>query len=337
MDGGGLTAGSAGIGGSDPGSDGGSMPIVDFSDVTAVVPSSGCGATPPASGTYTIQTTGSKPADCLDALCGDWASEREYTVFLPQDYDPNHPYTLVFLGPGCGGNGTTIYSIENNAQETAIRVGLTPSAEIQAVHATNPNQGCFDDRDGDASVDFVLYETLYDSLESQLCFDRNRVFTGGNSTGGLMANELGCKYAGDSQRPIRGVMASKGSLPEVPEQRPTCSGAPMAGMWINGIDDAGFPFATTIAAIDLAISYNDCAEGASYDTAVFENFPVGGGLPEDLCKRITGCDPLYPLVVCAIPGSGSHTSFDSIANPGFSTFLQRFLMDPLVAVSPAAP
>jgi poly(3-hydroxybutyrate) depolymerase len=274
---------------------------------------------------------GSKPAGCLDAVCGDWSSEREYTVFLPQNYDPSHPYTLLFLGPGCGGSSTSVYPIENNAQDTAIRVGLRPSAEIQAVHATNPNQGCFDDRDGDASVDFVLYETLYDSLESQLCFDRNRVFAGGISTGAVMANELGCKYAGDSQRPIRGVTASKGSLPTVSEQRPTCSGAPMAGMWINAIDDQTYPFNHTIAAIDLAISFNDCADGTSYETAAFENFPVGGGLPDDTCKRIAGCDPLYPLVVCAMPGSGGHGSFDSIANPGFSTFLQSFLTAPLGA------
>jgi poly(3-hydroxybutyrate) depolymerase len=92
-----------------------------------------------------------------------------------------------------------------------IRVGLSPSAYWQAYHATNPGQGCFDDADGDNSVDWVFYEDLYDRLAGQLCFDRNRVFVAGEGrSGARLADELACKYAGDVTRPVRGVMSNAG-------------------------------------------------------------------------------------------------------------------------------
>ena len=54
----------------------------------------------------TIQTTGTKPPDCADKTCGDWSYEREYVVKLPVPYDRTRAYPLIFVAPGCGGDGT---------------------------------------------------------------------------------------------------------------------------------------------------------------------------------------------------------------------------------------
>ncbi len=275
----------------------------------------------------TIPTMGTKPDDAADSTKGPWSYEREYFVTLPQGYDNSKAYPLVFEAPGCGGKGTDVYPLDNNVDNTVIRVGLTPPPN-DIGHATNPNQGCFDDREGDDSVDWVFYENLYDKLAGQLCFDRNRVFSVGNSSGSWFSNELGCKYAGDATRPVRGVMPHSGGLPTDERYVPTCTKKPMAGMWVYEVADVNNPFATSKVAIDRAMVVNGCT-CATYDTAQFDDFPIGGGIAGSTCKRITGCPDLYPLVVCGLPGTGRGGD-DNVVNPGFSTFLKLFSKAPLL-------
>jgi len=195
-------------------------------DVTKVRPSQGCGVAAPADlvpGQLVarhIMTMGIKDAGCADAKCGAWTDTRDYWVKLPTGYDNTKAYPLVFEGPGCGGQGNNLYTIPA-FDSTVIRVGLSPSAYWQQYHATNPGQHCFDDKEGDDSVDWVFYEDLYDLFDTTLCFDRDRVFAGGNSSGAWLANELGCKYAGDAKHPIRGVLVNQGGLPTDPKYVPT--------------------------------------------------------------------------------------------------------------------
>ncbi len=288
--------------------------------------SSGCGKQAPEDGVYTLPTSGTKPADCFDLECGDWSSVREYAIAKPQNYDPNRLHSLVFLGAGESGTSTDIlnqYSYDDNAGGTTIRIGLRPSEEIQAVHGSKAGFGYFDDHEGDDSVDFVFYEQLYDKLESELCFDRNLVFAGGQLTGGALANELGCKYAGDAQRPIRGVLATSGGLPEM-EFWPTCSNAPLAGFWVHAVGDTLFPFANAVTTINRAIAANDCSTTTSVDTGVYVNYPVGGNEPDDECQRIVDCDPRYPIVICPLPYNTTGP-FSNVVNPGGSRFLRGFV------------
>ena len=47
-----------------------------------------------------------------------------------------------------------------------------------------------------------------------------------------------------------------------------------------------------------------------------------------MCKRIKNCDPLYPLVVCALPGA-NHGSHEQVVLPGFPKFIGLFSAAPL--------
>lgn len=325
---GGAGGAAGGAGGAAGGAGGGGAGGGGSGDLLAVWPSSGCGMPPHDDGTFSIEVSGSKgPPPCArtGTLCGPWTDTREYSVFKPAGYAVDKPYMLVFEGPGCGGGSTNIYPYDNNANNTIIRVGLKPSTngDIQASHGTNPNQGCFDDKEGDDSVDFVVYEALYDLLETQLCFDRNRVFFGGNSSGAWWSNEHGCHYAGDATRPVRGIMPNTGGLPSETQFKPTCTDAGMAGMWIHETGDTTNPFSGNIYAINRAMTVNGCPAGQTYDTAQFEE-----GYPIAQCKRMMGCDPLFPIVVCPLGGNG-HGSHDDVVNPGVSAFLQSFLAPPL--------
>ena len=325
------TAGAAGA-------SGGSAGASTTNDITKVVKTAGCGMAPPGAFTpgqtsvsQTIMTSGTKSATCADTpACNPWTYSREYFVTLPAGYDNTKAYPLVFEGPGCGSGGTSVYPLTGpaaasaqNANNTVIRVGLTPPPNA-INHATNPGQGCFDDKEGDDSVDWVFYENLYDKLAGQLCFDRNRVFSTGNSSGAWFSNELGCKYAGDPTRPVRGVMPNTGGLPDDPKYVPTCTSKPMAGMWVGETMDMDNPFAGNVVAINRAIAVNGCT-GGDWPASPTVDYPVTG--KNMVCKQLTGCPVLYPLVVCLIAGT-SHASHDDIANPGFSKFLQFFSTPP---------
>jgi hypothetical protein len=221
-----------------------------------------------------------------------------------------------------------VYPLNSNADNTVIRVGLTPPPN-EIGHATNPSQGCFDDKEGDDSVDWVFYESVYDKLADQLCFDKNRVFASGNSSGAWFANELGCKYAGDATRPIRGVLTNGGGLPYQPQYTPTCTDKPLAGMWIADTPDVTDAFNNFKFAINRAMKVNGCTIGTSVDNAESDDFPIGGGNLDNSCKKVRGCPELAPLTFCWIRGS-ANSNHDTVANPGFSTFLKLFSKSPFL-------
>ena len=68
---------------------------------------------------------------------------------------------------------------------------------------------------------------------------------------------------------------------------------------------------------------------ASYDLPGSPDFPIGGGNAEGTCKRLGGCSPLFPIVVCKVTGS-AQASHDQITIPGFSTFIRLFEAPPLL-------
>jgi poly(3-hydroxybutyrate) depolymerase len=274
-------------------------------------------------------TAGTKSANCADLMCGAWTDTREYWVRLPTGYQKSTPYPILFEGPGCGGAGDNLYNVPA-FNSSLIRVGLTPSAYWQRYHATNPNQGCFDDKDGDNSVEWPFYETLYDQLAATVCFDKNRVFAAGNSTGASLANELGCKYAGDPTRPIRAILANTGGLPTDPRYAPTCTTKPMAGFWSHQVGDATTPFTGNIVAMNRALSVDGCTPtGVTYATATFSTFSIGGGVADGTCKMYQGCPALYPLVVCPLPGT-NHASNDTVVDPGWAAFVSLFSTGSLI-------
>ena len=338
---GGVTGGAGGqlaSAGAAAGGAGGAT--ADPNELSKVKPSPGCGQEPPQElgmlVKQTIATSGVKAPDCADKIggvpkCGPWSLLREYYLGLPTDYDKTKPYPLVLQGPGCGGDGTNVYSLSPTNTDvgagvngTVIRVGLTP-APNSIGHGTNENQGCFDDKEGDDSVDWVFYENLLDKLKAQLCYDENRVFAVGNSSGAWLTNELGCKYAGDTKgHAIRGILANTGGLPTEPQWSPTCSGKPLAGMWIyENNDTGGGGFNGNLFAISRAMKAAHCSTidyGTASVSGYVANFPIGNGMPDTTCKQVLECDAPYPLVVCALAGN-SHGGHDDVVNPGFAALL----------------
>lgn len=329
--------GGAAAGGAAGGGDGGAPNPIE---VSAVKPSPGCGkAATQVLNEFvraTIQTSGVKDAQCADSLngqpkCGPWSLEREYFVWLPPAYDENEAYPLVIQGSACGGDGKTVYSLsplnDGSSAEVAdniIRVGITPPPNSIG-HGTNPGQGCYDDKEGDDSVELVFFETLLDKLKTELCYDENRVFVSGHNSGAWLANELACKYAGDSNgHAVRAVAVYKGGLPTNPQYTPMCSGKPVAGVFVREKVEDIDPFDGTKFPIARAMVANGC-DSKSLDDAQANgdlvDYPIGGGNTPNTCSLIKGCLPGYPLVVCSLPRGGLD-GHESVINPAFATFFK---------------
>jgi poly(3-hydroxybutyrate) depolymerase len=296
--------------------------------ITLVRESAGCGSAPPAAAIesmavqFTIATSGTKDPSAT-GNAGPWAYEREYYLRIPNAYDSDRAYPLVLQGTGCGATGDTVFDVYGLpvVADDIIRVGLTPPPN-DINHTAVPGNSCFDDSEGDDSVEWPFYEALVDVLRSQLCIDQNRVFAAGYSSGASVANQLGCKYAGDANYPIRGVMADTGGLSTNPSYRPTCTDTPTAGIWVHESGDLTNPFQGTEDAVARAMAVNGCTIGTTYDTATLEDYPIGGGNPAETCRLIQGCPELYPLIVCEIAGNG-HSAHTSIVNPSFATLLNQ--------------
>ena len=325
----GASAGQA-AGGDAGAAESGAAGSADTRDVTVVKPSAGCGKAAPQARDvlvkHTLQTSGTKGADAADSKAGPWSYARDYYVWLPPDYDDERAYPLVIEAPGCGGDGTQIYSLSPSNTEaglgvdgSVIRVGLTPPPN-EIGHATNPGQGCFDDKEGDDSVEWPFYEAVIGELKETLCYDEQRVVAVGTSSGAWLANELGCKYAGNTAGfAIRAVATNGGGFMTGSRSMPTCSAAPLAGAWLIDPKPSDNAIQYERLAIARAMKAAHC-DASSFESARSADFPIGAGKPDATCQRILGCDASYPLLVCDLSSTG-HTTNDDVANPAFAMLL----------------
>src|SRR5262249_52889084 len=169
----------------------------------------------------------------------------------------------------------------------------------------------------------------WDKLAAAICFDKNRVFAGGNSSGAWFSNELGCRYAGDAKHPIRGILPNTGGLPDQTMYKPTCTNNGLAGFWSHGIGDTTNPFTGNIFAMNRALMVDMCTPaGVTYQTASFTPFQISATDSMN-CKKYNGCSPLYPMVVCPL-NLNDHSGHEFVVIPGWPSFIKLFSQPPLL-------
>ncbi|MES1183938.1 MAG: hypothetical protein ABUL60_08985 [Myxococcales bacterium] len=192
----GGTGGTAGTGGSSGGSGGGSAGAGGGSNVAAN-PSAGCGKASPQTG------SSGQPLN---------VSGHNYYVKLPANYNAATPYKVMIVFPPTGNPIT--WSEQSAGYEQAapdaIRVYTHMSVESSG---WQPNETSF-------------FKPLYDKITGDYCIDKNRVFAGGESSGGEFAGFVGCEN-GDL---LRGVIpnAPKMTSWKIDPTAHTCKGNPTA-------------------------------------------------------------------------------------------------------------
>lgn len=139
--------------------------------------SAGCGKSPTIrSQQYTMQVNGKR---------------REYIMKLPDNYDSNTPYRLVFLWHQLGGSATKIVNGEDPNRGGVIPYyGLPPLANNTAIFVV-PN-GLNAGWANNGGEDTAFFDELSKTIEADLCVDTNLRFSTGFSYGGAMSYNLAC-------------------------------------------------------------------------------------------------------------------------------------------------
>jgi predicted esterase len=251
--------------------------------------SAGCGTNP-------MQTTAKYVQYNINVTTGLAASyvaqytARNYYVWLPTDYDPTRPYTTVFLGPGCGGNGESVLPMQNASTSNAILVGLSPVGQCFMTSAAD-------------SPEIAFFDAVLSTVESSFCVDKAHVFIAGFSSGSWLSNLIGCARAGI----VRGQGNATGGLPPVP----TCAG-PIAAMLAHDENDPANNISGGEAARDRILKINGCS--------LTETMPYDAGRPS-MCVQYQGCPAAYPVVWCPTTGQGhSDQVATGLSVPGFWNF-----------------
>jgi len=271
--------GNAGASGPTAGSGGASM-------MGPAMPSSGCGnASVPPSGSMSIDVAG---------------TQRQYVVTVPNSYDPNKAYRLIFAWHGLGGTAMQMqqldyYGLGSRSMNSAIFLagqGLAGTGQ-QSGLASWANTG-------DADISFT--RKLLEWAEANYCIDSKRVFSAGMSNGGMMSDVVGCEL-GDV---FRAIMAMSGGGPQGYAMTP-CKGEIAA--WIShGNMDNNVPFSYGQASRDYWTKANHCG---------MATMPVMPGT----CVEYQGCDNGFPVQWCEFDGGHMVPSF---AGEAGWNFLARF-------------
>jgi poly(3-hydroxybutyrate) depolymerase len=280
--GGGNTFGGAGgdttaMGGTAAGGMGGTM-----GGPAAPVPSTGCGtAAGQALGSWEEQS----------ALNVD-DTNRQWWVWLPNGYDPEQAYPLIFTFHGCGGPDNII-PIQNAAGDDAI-----------VVRGTGISDGCW--TYGGTGQDVQFFDAMLAELEANHCVDTSRVFSMGYSSGAWLTNTLACAR-GDKLRAAGTVSGG------VVGNRGDCVGD-LARIFIHDADDTTNRFVENgnEAELERLVELNGC------DT---EADPVSES-PEP-CARYQNCDDENPVVMC-LTAEQEHGRQDALAIEAFWGFFSSF-------------
>jgi poly(3-hydroxybutyrate) depolymerase len=227
-------------------------------------------------------------------------SGHQYYVKLPTGYDPAKAYPVLFMF------NPTNNPISWAEQSAGFESNGAKDAWIRVYpHPANPSSGW-------GAGDVSFFQPLYDSITSNFCVDKARVFAAGESSGGDFSSILGCEHA-DKLRGI-GPCATKpvGSYPLNAAQR-DCAGQ-VTAVVIHGKNDSVVGTANGPATRDFYVDVNNCTS---------MTMPVTG-FTDTLsnCVEYQGCDAGFPVVWC------QHTDPNySNTNHGWPAFAPKYLWE----------
>jgi polyhydroxybutyrate depolymerase len=264
----GGASGSGGAGAASGGSSAGGSGMAGTGGASGTG-SPGCGSTSPlTSGTFMENIDG---------------TNRRWTVDVPNDYDENKKYKLIFVWHPLGGSGSQVANggydgLKSRSEGTAVFAtadGLNGSnAEASGTGWWNANGG-----------DMKLVQAMLDKINDGLCIDQDRIFSTGFSFGGMMSYSVGFQF--DVFRAVAPCSGKTGVIDY--ENNNT---APLPIMAFHGNSDTFVATSLGKAFLDLYAARNNCG------TQTEPVSPNG-------CVEYQGCDA--PTTWCLF--SGGHTTW----------------------------
>ncbi|MFZ5893304.1 MAG: alpha/beta hydrolase family esterase [Myxococcota bacterium] len=326
--GGAAAGGSGGSAGSSGAATGGSSGSDGTGGKSAPVPSKGCGIK---DGVKTLTTGGMSIANGLPTSTRlkitSGGASREYIIDIPADYDPTHPYRLIFswhqaygsdtgnaIGQYPAGNGPNF-----DAKNYAF-FGLRREATAANEPAIFVAPGGIGNLPWDFTRDSVLFDDLLALVDANLCIDDSRVFTTGFSFGAMMSYALSITR----QKKLRAAVTMAAANYNLPGQPADSNASPIAYMGITGMSDGTCPWVNSDAArrggkycVLTHAEDNGCTIPGNIPTAMV-------GSKKYVCYDFEGCKAGYPVKVCTFDGGHTPSAVDdgtSTADDGLKAFV----------------
>lgn len=249
--------------------------------------SPGCGKNPTmASGTQSINVNG---------------QNRQYIIRVPNGYDSNKPYKLMFAfhwvggtmqdvaGGGTDGALWSYYGQQRMANETAILVAP------QGLNNGWANSG---------GQDITFVDQMRETIENALCVDQGQRFALGFSYGASMSFSIACSRAKD----FRAVAVISGG------ELSGCDGGndPIAYIGIHGVSDGTLPISGGRALRDRFVNNNGC-------THITPQEPAPGSQTH-IKTQYPGCKPGYPVTWIAFDGGHAPAPVDGGSDSGARSY-----------------
>ena len=170
--------------------------------------------------------------------------EREYYLKLPENYnDSECSYPLIFAFHGFTGDYTNFTEGYYDLQEVVGNEAILVYPNALEINGKTQ---------WDLESDLIFFDDLYAELETNLCFDKRKVFATGHSNGAGFTHTLGCRR-GDVLRAIGPV---SGTLLENYSDE-ACIGQ-VASITMHGDNDTTIPLNSALAGRDYWRAINSC-------------------------------------------------------------------------------
>ncbi|MEU5904545.1 cellulose binding domain-containing protein [Micromonospora sp. NPDC047467] len=238
----------------------------------------GCGKAPTlTSGTRTISSGG---------------QNRTYILRIPDGYDRNHPYRLVFGFHWLNGSANNVAS--------AGYYGLQPLSNNSTIFVAP--QGLDNGWANTNGRDLTLFDDISRQIENDLCVETTQRFALGWSYGGAMSYAVACA------RPniVRAVTVLSGA------NLSGCNGGtqPVAYFGIHGTFDSVLNISMGRSVRDTFVRNNGC-------TAQSPREPSRGSLTH-ITTTYSGCRAGYPVQWAAFDGDHTPSPVDGSSSPNDS-------------------
>ncbi len=246
-------------------------------------------------------------------------SSREYIVDIPADYDPTHPYRLIFSWHQAYGSATgnaigqyPAFDGPNFDAKNYAYFGLhreAMAAKEPAIFVAPQGIGNFP---WDFTRDSVLFDDLLALVDANLCIDDSRVFSTGFSFGAMMSYALSITR----QTKLRGVVTMAAANYNLPGQPTNKKEGPVAYLGVTGMSDGTCPWVNSDAEKKggkyCAITHaedNGCMAAGNIQTAMV-------GSKKFVCYDFEGCKAGYPVKACTFDDAHTPSSVSDGASSG---------------------
>ncbi|MBF9128225.1 cellulose binding domain-containing protein [Plantactinospora sp. S1510] len=256
-------------------------PVAYAENVAPLAATAGCGQAPAlTSGTRTIQSGG---------------QNRSFILRIPDNYDRNHPYRLIF---GFHWNGGTANDVDSGGTSGYpwSYYGIRALSNNSAIFVAPQGIGNGWANSGDRDLTFV--DDMMRQIEAGLCVDTTQRFAMGFSYGGGMSYAIACARASV----FRAVAVYAGG------QLSGCNGGtqPIAYIGIHGLRDNVLPISTGRSLRDRFVRNNGC-------TAQNPPEPAQGSLTHTV-TYYSGCRAGYPVAWAPFDGPHAPNAVDGTAD-----------------------